>query len=329
MACILVTGGAGYIGSHACKALARAGHLPVTYDSLQSGRTDAVRWGPLEQGDIADAARLRDVIGRHRPDAVMHFAAYIQVAESVANPGKYYANNVGGTLTLLDVMQETGIGTMVFSSSAAVYAAPETDRVAEDHPLCPANPYGETKRMVEMILADFSRACGLHWTALRYFNAAGADPDGEIGPNHDPVTSLIPLVLRAGLGTGATLNVYGTDYDTPDGTAIRDFIHVSDLASAHVAALDYLLKGGDSGPINLGTGRGYSVRSVIETAARVLGRPVPSVDRPRRPGDLAEMVADASKAGALLHWTPRHSSLEEIITTAAAWERGRAERETA
>jgi UDP-arabinose 4-epimerase len=243
MACVLVTGGAGYIGSHACKALAAAGHLPVTYDSLGNGRTAAVRWGPLERGDIADAARLRTVISRHRPDAVMHFAAYIQVAESVSNPGKYYENNVGGTLTLLDAMQENGIGTMVFSSSAAVYAAPETDRVAEDHPLGPANPYGETKRMVETVLADFGRASGPKWTALRYFNAAGADPDGEIGPNHDPVTSLIPLVLKAGLGIGPMLNVYGTDYDTPDGTAIRDFIHVSDLAAAHVAALDHLLNG--------------------------------------------------------------------------------------
>jgi len=200
MARVLVTGGAGYIGSHACKALARAGHLPVTYDSLENGRTDAVRWGPLEQGDIADGARLRAVIGRHQPDAVMHFAAYIQVAESVANPGKYYANNVGGTLTLLDAIREAGIGAMVFSSSAAVYAPPETERVAEDHPLGPANPYGDTKRMVEMMLADFSRACGLRWAALRYFNAAGADPDGEIGRNHDPVTSLIPLVIKAGLG---------------------------------------------------------------------------------------------------------------------------------
>jgi len=327
MARVLVTGGAGYIGSHACKALARAGHLPVTYDSLENGRTDAVRWGPLEQGDIADGARLRAVIGRHQPDAVMYFAAYIQVAESVANPGKYYANNVGGTLTLLDAIREAGIGAMVFSSSAAVYAPPETERVAEDHPLGPANPYGETKRMVEMMLADFSRACGLRWAALRYFNAAGADPDGEIGPNHDPVTSLIPLVIKAGLGSGQTLNVYGTDYDTPDGTAIRDFIHVSDLAAAHVAALEYLLAGGDSGPINLGTGQGYSVRSVIETAARVLGRPVPAVDSPRRPGDLARMVADAGKAASMFNWTPGHSSLEEIIATGATWERGRADRE--
>lgn len=323
MARILVTGGAGYIGSHACKALARSGHLPVTYDSLENGRADAVRWGPLERGDIADTERLRAVIARHRPAAVMHFAAYIQVAESVAQPGKYYANNVGGTLTLLDAMRDCGIGAMVFSSSAAVYSAPETEFVAEDHPLAPANPYGETKRMVETILADFGQAHGLDWTALRYFNAAGADPDGEIGPNHDPVTSLIPLVLKAGLGTGPELKVFGTDYDTPDSTAIRDFIHVSDLASAHVAALEYLLGGGASGPVNLGTGRGYSVRQVIETAARVLGREVPAIDCPRRPGDLAVMVADANKAASLLKWTPRHSSLEEIIATGAAWERAR------
>jgi UDP-arabinose 4-epimerase len=324
MKSILVTGGAGYIGSHACKALARAGYRPVTYDSLANGRKDAVRWGPLEQGDIADPVRLRAAIERHKPAAVMHFAAYIQVAESVADPGRYYANNVAGTLTLLDVMRATGLDTIVFSSSAAVYAAPQTALVAEDHPLAPANPYGQTKRMMETILADHGAAHGLRWTALRYFNAAGADPDGEIGANHDPVTSLIPVVLMAGLGTGPTLNVFGTDYDTPDGTAIRDFIHVTDLADAHVAALAHLLNGGESGPINLGTGRGYSVREVIETASRVLGRPIPAVDSPRRPGDLAAMVADARKAASLLNWTPQHSSIEKIIETAAAWERTRA-----
>jgi UDP-arabinose 4-epimerase len=323
LSCVLVTGGAGYIGSHACKALAKAGHLPVTYDSLENGRADAVKWGPLEEGDIADAERLRAVIARHRPAAVMHFAAYIQVAESVAQPGKYYANNVGGTLNLLTAMRETGISAIVFSSSAAVYAPPEGAPVAEGHALGPVNPYGQTKRMVERILADFGEAHGLNWTALRYFNAAGADPDGEIGPNHDPATSLIALVIKAGLGAGPELSVFGTDYDTPDGTAIRDFIHVSDLASAHVAALDYLEKGGVSGPFNLGTGRGFSVRQVIDAAERVLGRAIPAADRPRRPGDLAVMVADARKAVSLLNWTARHSSLEEIIATGAAWERKR------
>lgn len=324
MARVLVTGGAGYIGSHACKALASAGHLPVAYDSLVCGRAEAVRWGPLERGDIADTDRLRAAIAAHKPDAVMHFAAYIQVAESVAEPAKYYENNVAGTIRLLETMRECGMHTIVFSSSAAVYAPPTTPLVAEDHPLAPANPYGQTKRMVETILADFGTAHGLGWTALRYFNAAGADPAGEIGANHEPVTSLIPLVIKAGLGTGPTLNVYGTDYDSADGTAIRDFIHVSDLASAHVAALDYLRNGGKSGPFNLGTGKGYTVRQVIEAAGRVLARPIPTIDRPRRPGDLAVMVADCRKANAVLHWTPRHSSLEEIIATGAAWERARA-----
>lgn len=326
MKSVLVTGGAGYIGSHACKALAAAGYLPVSYDSLANGRKEAVKWGPLEEGDIADADRLRAAIGRHKPMAVMHFAALIQVAESVAHPGKYYENNVAGTVTLLEVMRETGLDTIVFSSSAAVYAPPQIDLVAEDHPLAPANPYGQTKRMVEVILDDHGTAHGLNWTALRYFNAAGADPDGEIGANHDPVTSLIPVVLKAGLGTGPTLNVFGTDYDTPDGTAVRDFIHVTDLAAAHVAALEHLQDGGESGPVNLGTGRGYSVRDVIETAARILDCPIPAVDSARRPGDIAKMVADARKAASMLTWTPTHSSLDEIIETAAAWEKKRNDR---
>lgn len=317
---VLVTGGAGYIGSHACKALAKAGFEPIVYDNLQGGRRAAVKWGPLEEGDIRDHARIRDVLESYHPAAVMHFAAYIQVHESVAKPGKYYDNNVSATISLLEAMRETGIDTLVFSSSAAVFGTPRSTPTTEDEPLAPINPYGESKRMVETILADFRRAHGFKWVALRYFNAAGADPDGELGPNHEPVTHLIPLVLRAALGTRQQLTVFGTDYDTPDGTAVRDYIHVSDLASAHVAALEYLFRGGESGAFNLGNGRGHSVRDVIKEVGRILGRDVPAVDGPRRPGDAAILVADPRKSQAAFDWKPVHSSLESIVSTAARWE---------
>jgi len=321
---ILVTGGAGYIGSQTCKALAKAGLEPVVYDNLGNGRRSAVKWGPLEVGDIRDTDRVRDVIRKYQPAAVVHFAAFIQVGESVRDPGKYYLNNVAGSVSLLEAMQMEKLRTIVFSSTAAVYGEPQFVPVTEDHPLAPINPYGESKRMVENILADYEIAYGLKWAALRYFNAAGADPDGELGPNHEPITHLIPLVLRAALGTGPALTIFGTDYDTPDGTAVRDYIHVADLASAHVAALRYLEDPANgSGAFNLGTGAGHSVREVVATAERSLGTKVPIVEGARRPGDAPNLVANPNKGQRAFTWTPRYSDLATIIDTAAAWEKMR------
>lgn len=326
MATVLVTGGAGYIGSHTCKALAAAGHLPVTYDSLETGVADAVKWGPLEVGDVADQARLAAVLAKHKPSAVLHFAAYIKVDESVANPGKYYRNNLAASLTLLEALRAAGIRTLVFSSSAAVYAPPKNGCVSEEHDLRANNPYGRTKHMLETILEDYGRAYDLKWIALRYFNAAGADPDGEIGLNDPATASLVPAVLRASLEPGTRLRIFGVNYDTPDGTGVRDFVHVTDLAVAHVLALEHLQHGGQAGPVNLGTETGYSVREVVRTAEDVLGRPVPADECPRRPGDLPIMIADSGKARTMLKWEPKHSSLEEIISTAARWEMDRRDR---
>jgi UDP-arabinose 4-epimerase len=324
MARVLVTGGAGYIGSHTCKALAQAGHLPIAYDTLEYGFSEFVKWGPFERGSTLDGDRLSEVLRQHRPDAVMHFAAYIAAGESVEQPGKYYWNNTVGTLSLLHAMQAKGIGRIVFSSTAAVYGNPLSTPIAEDHTLAPINPYAHSKLMVEQILQDFQAAHDLRSVTLRYFNAAGADPNGELGECHDPETHLVPLALRAALGTGKTLTIFGDDYETPDGTPIRDYIHVSDLASAHVAALDYLLDGGAPAIANLGVGKGYSVREVLSTIERVLGRPVPTVDGDRRPGDPTELVADARQAGALLDWSPAYPDLETIIETAARWEQSTA-----
>src|SRR5215813_14835896 len=252
---VLVTGGAGYIGSHACKALALAGHHPVAYDNLIHGHRNAVRWGPLEVGDIRDRAGLEQTLRRHRADAVMHFAGFAYVGESVSDPGKYYENNVAGTLSLLEAMRNCNVGCIIFSSSCATYGIPEHQPIHELIPQQPINPYGMSKFMVERILADYGAAYGLRFALLRYFNACGADPQGEIGENHDPETHLIPRGLMAATGAIPGLDVFGTDYPTPDGTCIRDFVHVCDLASGHVQALDYLLAGVASSPFNLGYGR--------------------------------------------------------------------------
>lgn len=321
MARVLVTGGAGYIGSHACKALALAGHEPVVYDSLEYGFREFVRWGPLEEGNTLDGERLAAVIRQHRPAAVMHFAAYIAAGESVGNPGKYYWNNTAGTLSLLRAMQAEGVDRLVFSSTAAVYGNPAYTPIDEGHPLAPINPYAHSKLMVEQLLRDYDAAHGFRFVALRYFNAAGADPDGELGECHEPETHLIPLALRATLGGGKPLTIYGDDYDTPDGTAVRDYIHVSDLAGAHVAALTRLLDGQPSATANLGVGKGYSVRDVLTAIERVAGRPVPATMGPRRPGDPTELVANAGRARELLGWTPQFDDLNAIIETAAAWEK--------
>ncbi|HEY3917506.1 MAG TPA: UDP-glucose 4-epimerase GalE [Stellaceae bacterium] len=316
---ILVTGGAGYIGAHACKALAKAGFEPVAYDNLVYGHREAVRWGPFVQGDIGDRALVAETIRRHGVAAVMHFAAFAYVGESVEQPEKYFHNNVVNTLAMLEAMRASSVKTIVFSSTCATYGLPETMPIREDTPQRPVNPYGETKLMIERALHWFGVAYELRHVALRYFNAAGADPDGEIGEDHQPETHLIPLILDAAAGRRAQINVYGTDYPTPDGSAIRDYIHVQDLADAHVRALRYLEDGGESCALNLGTGHGHSVRETIDAARRVTGRAIPSRDSARRPGDPPVLVADPSRARATLGWIPALGALDQIIGTAWAW----------
>jgi UDP-arabinose 4-epimerase len=316
---VLVTGGAGYVGAHCCKALASAGYRPVVFDNLVHGQEQAVRWGPLERGDIADRKRLDDVFAQHRPDAVMHFAAYIAVGESVVDPGKYYRNNVAGSLSLIEAAAANGIDKFVFSSTAAAYGLPENVPITEDEPNAPINPYGRSKLMIEQILFDFEQAHGLKSAIMRYFNAAGASPDGEIGECHDPETHLIPLALDAVSGEGPELTVFGDDYPTADGTCIRDYIHVSDLADAHVRALDYLGEDRSTRVFNLGTGFGVSVREILDSIERVTGRAVPHAFGPRRAGDPPVLVSDASRAGRELGWTPGMSDLDHIIETAWSW----------
>ncbi len=313
---VLVTGGAGFVGSHCCKALAKDGVLPVTYDSLVNGDRAAVRWGPLEVGDLADRSRLRAVIDQHAPRAVLHFAGFIEAGESVRDPQRFYANNVAGTLALLEVMREAGLRLIVFSSSAAVYGNPDTVPIPETHPIRPVNPYGWTKAMTEQMLADIGRADGLRYCALRYFNASGADPGGDLAETHDPETHLIPLAIQAAHGRRSVLHVFGADYDTPDGTCIRDYVHVSDLAEAHVRALRHLLDGGETLVANLGTGRGASVREVIRAVERATGRAVPHRDAPRRAGDPARLVADPGYASAILGWRARFTDLTDHVTHA-------------
>lgn len=319
---ILVVGGAGYIGSHAVKTLSRRGYGVVTLDNLVYGHREAVKWGGFEHGDLGDRDRLRELFTQHAIAAVMHFAAFAYVGESVSDPAKYYANNVVNTIALLDTMREFGIDRFIFSSTCASYGEPRQIPIPEDHPQWPINPYGWTKLMVERVLSDYGRAYGLSSVAFRYFNAAGADPDGELGELHDPETHLVPLVIRAALG-GAPLNVFGTDYPTPDGTCIRDYIHVSDLADAHVLGLERLLANRQTGlqVYNLGNGTGYSVKQVIETVERVSGKVVPHHFGPRRAGDPAQLVGSAAKAVSELGWQPRHASLEQIVETAWRWHR--------
>jgi UDP-arabinose 4-epimerase len=317
---ILVTGGAGYVGSHACKVLARAGYRPVVFDNLSRGRREAVRWGPLVEGDLADMAQLSAALAEHRVSAVMHFAAYAYVGESVADPALYYRNNLGGTLLLLEAMRIAGVGEIVFSSTCATYGTPDAVPIREDSPQRPVNPYGETKLAIERALHWFGQAYGVRSVALRYFNAAGADLDGEIGECHEPETHLVPLVLQAALGQRPQIDIYGTDYPTPDGTAIRDYVHVEDLALAHLRALERLREGGGNIAVNLGTGHGRSVREVIAAAEAATGRKVPAQAAPRRPGDPPALVADPSLAAEILGWRPQHSDLDTIIRTALVWQ---------
>ena len=317
---ILVTGGAGYIGAHACKALAAAGYTPVTYDSLVYGHERAVQWGPFEKGDILDGMRLAEVMQRHKPAAVMHFAAFAYVGESVTDPAKYYRNNVVGTLSLLDTMRSHGIDRIVFSSTCATYGIPDTVPISEDTPQKPINPYGASKLMIERVLSDYGDAYGLKSMALRYFNAAGADAHGEIGESHDPETHLIPLVLDAASGLRPHITVLGHDYPTPDGTCVRDYVHVTDIAEAHVRAIGALDKG-EVRACNLGTGKGFSVAEVIAAAQRVTGCKIPVVQGARRPGDPAQLLADARLSARALGWTAQHSSLDNILETAWRWHR--------
>lgn len=320
---VLVTGGAGYIGSHAAKALAQAGYVPVTYDNLVYGHREAVRWGPFVEGDLASKPLLIETMRRYEVAAVMHFAAYAYVGESMTNPRLYFHNNVGNTLNLLDAMLETGVRRIVFSSTCATYGVPDKVPMDESTPQRPINPYGETKLMMERALYWYGQAYGIASVSLRYFNAAGADPDGETGEAHDPETHLIPLVLDAALGRRPEVQVFGTDYETRDGTAIRDYIHVTDLADVHVKAIQYLERGGATTQLNLGTGEGHTVSEVIAAVERVTGRKVPRREVGRRAGDPPSLVADARRAGEVLGWRPRMSDLETIVRTAWEWHKGR------
>lgn len=313
---ILVTGGAGYIGAHTAQALAAAGFLPVVLDNLSSGHREAVRWGPLVEADIADREAVAAAIRQHKIRAVLHFAAAIEVGESMQNPFKYFENNVTRTLRLLETLRENQVGAFVFSSTCAVYGPPTRVPITEAEKTGPISPYGETKLMVERLLHWYQEIHGLRFAALRYFNAAGADPSGVIGERHDPETHLIPLVLQAAAGRRPDIAVFGNDYDTPDGTAVRDYIHVCDLAAAHVRALQRLLAGAESMTLNLGTGTGHSVREVIDTAARVTGRPIPVREAARREGDPPRLVADPSKALAVLEWRAERSDLASILRDA-------------
>lgn len=320
---VIVTGGAGYVGSHSCKALARAGYRPVSVDNLGSGHEWAVRWGPLEKGDISDTTFLHSLFQKYRPIAVLHFAAFAYVGESVAEPSKYYLNNVGGSLRLLEACRSAGVDKFVLSSTCATYGIPKSVPISESQPQLPVSPYGSSKLMVEDILRDYDSAYGLRSVSLRYFNAAGADPDGDIGEMHEPETHVVPLVLDTVAGLRPHFTVHGNDYQTPDGTCIRDFVHVTDLASAHVEALQYLLGGGRSTALNLGTGRGHSVLEVIDAAQRTTGKAVNHVFGARRPGDPPVLIADPARAVSVLGWRPRHSNLDEIVETAWSWQRSR------
>lgn len=318
---VLVTGGAGYIGSHACKALAAAGYVPVTFDNMVTGWREAVQFGPLEEGDLRDRDRIEDVLRRHAPVAVMHFAALSNVGEASRDPGLYWDNNVIGSLRLVQAMAATGVENLVFSSTCATYGDQDGVMLDENCAQHPLNAYGASKRAVEDLIGDFAAAEGitLNHVFFRYFNVAGADPDAQIGEFHRPETHLIPLALDAVRGRRDKLTIFGQDYPTPDGTCVRDYVHVTDLIAAHLLGLEYLRKGGASTVFNLGTGRGFSVREVVDTVARVTGEPVPAEDGPRRAGDCAALVSGSTRAGEVLGWTPDHSTLEQMISTAWAW----------
>jgi UDP-glucose 4-epimerase len=318
---VLVTGGAGYIGSHVVKALGEQGFDVLTCDNLSKGHRDAVLHGRLAVGDLADAAFLDDLLAEFRPQAVMHFAAFIEVGESVRDPLKYYGNNAANAITLLRAMERNGVKNIIFSSTAAVYGIPQRVPITEAEPRAPINPYGRAKAMVEQVLEDADRSGVLRYVSLRYFNAAGADPEGRIGERHEPESHLIPLLLQAAAGKRKSVSLYGTDYPTPDGTCIRDYIHVEDLAEAHLLALRHLLDGGASDAFNCGYGHGHSVREVIDAAQKVTSGEIPIEVSPRRPGDPPVLVADSGKLKRQLQWSPRYDDLSCIIRTAWDWEK--------
>ena len=319
---VLVTGGAGYIGSHACKALARAGFTPVAFDNLSTGRSAAVKWGPLVQGDLMDRATIRAALAEYQPVAVMHFAALSLVGESMRDPGRYWEGNVCGALNLFQACAAAGVGHVVLSSTCATYGDQDGVLLAEDTPQCPINAYGGSKLAVERMLADFGAAHGIGHVIFRYFNVAGADPEGEICEAHDPETHLIPLMLDAVAGKRPALTLFGTDYPTPDGTCVRDYVHVSDLAEAHVLGLCWLLERRGNAVFCLGTGRGFSVREVIEASRMVTNREVPVVIGDRRPGDAAALVCSSTRAVEELGWEPQRSTLRQMIGDAWAWAQG-------
>ncbi len=324
---ILVTGGAGYIGSHACKALAAAGYTPVTYDNLITGWQDAVKFGPFEQGELTDRGRLDQVFAAYNPAAVMHFAALSQVGESMRLPELYWHNNVAGSLSLMQAAVHAGCLDFVFSSTCATYGDQDNVVLDENCPQHPINAYGKSKRAIEDMLRDFEAAHNLRHVIFRYFNVAGADPDAEVGEFHRPETHLVPLLLDAVQGKRDALTIFGTDYDTPDGTCIRDYVHVCDLVDAHVLGLKWLTDGNDSRVFNLGTGSGFSVREVIGHAGAVTNRDVPVIEGPRRPGDCTKLVSGSTRAAAELGWTPDRSTMDCMIADAWRWHRsGRYER---
>jgi UDP-glucose 4-epimerase len=316
---VLVTGGAGYIGSHACKALKAAGYTPVTFDNLVTGWKDAVKFGPFEQGDLQDRARLDEVFAKYEPVAVMHFAALSQVGEAMSEPGRYWANNIGGSLNLIEAAVAANCLDFVFSSTCATYGEHDNVVLDENTPQLPLNAYGASKRAVEDILKDFGAAHGLRSVIFRYFNVAGADPEAEVGEFHRPETHLVPLVLDAIDGKRDALTIFGTDYDTPDGTCIRDYVHVCDLVDAHVLGLKWLEEGKSSQVFNLGTGSGFSVREVMDRGAAVTGRPVPCNTGPRRAGDCTKLVSGSTRAITDLGWNPQRSDLDTMIADAWKW----------
>jgi len=320
---LLVTGGAGYIGSQTCKLLHQNDYLPVSYDNLIYGHRESVQWGPLVVGDIGDVDKLQKVFDKYKPEAVIHFAAFAYVGESVQNPGKYYKNNVSGTINLLEVMRKSGCANIIFSSTCATYGVPDCLPLNENSSQHPVNPYGKTKLMIEQMLEDYEKAYGIKYISLRYFNAAGADPDGSLGEDHDPETHLIPLTIEAALGKRTAIEVYGTDYSTADGTAVRDYIHVADLAMAHLLSFEYLQSHNTSDVFNLGTGIGTSVQEVVNVVEKISKRQVPVVYGERRDGDPPILVASAEKAKDVLGWEPCHSDIDSIVKDAWNWHSSR------
>jgi len=320
---VLVTGGAGYIGSHACKALAGAGYQPVTFDNLSTGWRDAVQFGPFEQGDLCDADRISEVVQKHKPAAIMHFASLAEVGESMQDPARYWRTNVNGSLNLLQAAVDNGVPNFIFSSTCATYGDHDGVLLDENTPQRPINAYGASKLAIEQMVQNFAERFGFTYTIFRYFNVAGADESGRIGEFHNPETHLIPLAIQAATGKRPTLTIFGRDYPTPDGTCVRDYVHVNDLVDAHVAGLKYLEGGRPSAIFNLGSGDGFSVQQVVDVVANVTGNNTPAKEGPRRPGDCAKLVSGSTRAHQVLGWTPTRSTMEQMVRDAMRWHAGK------